>query len=134
SPVTISGRLHFLDVLRGLAALSVMLFHFFAEGVSPIHQELADSLPAWMARIIQQMYCGVDVFFVLSGFVIAFSMDGQTANVGYAGNFILRRSLRLDPPYWVAMALMIGYFLVLWPTKWHDFYLMYGGVRGLASN
>ena len=114
--------------------MSVMLFHFFAPGVSPIHDELAASMPTSMTRIIQEMYCGVNVFFVLSGFVIAFSMDGQTANLRYAGNFIVRRSLRLDPPYWAAMALMIGYFLLLWPTKWHDFYLMYGGMRGVAAN
>src|SRR5262245_38603017 len=94
SSLKISGRLHFLDALRGLAAVAVMLFHFFHKGVSPLHERLAASLPAWMSHTLSSMYCGVDVFFVLSGFVIAFSMDGQTTNVRYAGNFILRRSLR----------------------------------------
>lgn len=134
TPIMLSGRLHFLDALRGLAAMSVMLFHFFVVGVSPVHEPLAAALPAWVAGVIQQMFCGVDVFFVLSGFVIAFSMDGQTTNLRYAGNFIMRRSLRLDPPYWVAAALMLAYFLMLWPAQWHDFYLQYGGVRGVAAN
>lgn len=111
-----------------------MIFHLFAQGISPIHPELASSLPAWTAQIIQQMFCGVEVFFVLSGFVIAFAMDGQTTDLRYAGNFIVRRSLRLDPPYWVAVALMLGYFLIRWPSLWHDFYLQYGGVKGLLVN
>jgi peptidoglycan/LPS O-acetylase OafA/YrhL len=133
-PVALTGRLHFLDALRGLAALAVMLFHFFALGVSPVHDRLAAGMPLWIAWLFQHLYCGVEVFFVLSGFVIAFSMDGHTANLRYAGNFIVRRSLRLDPPYWVACALMLGYFLCRWPTRWHDFYLMYGGIKGLAAN
>jgi len=134
SPVALSGRLHFLDALRGLAAMAVMFFHFFAQGVSPLHGELAGGLPSWLTQTIGHMFSGVDVFFVLSGFVIAFSMDGRTADLRYAGNFILRRSLRLDPPYWVAATLMLGYFLVLWPSNWHDFYLEYGGLRGIAVN
>lgn len=132
--MTLTGRLHFLDALRGLAALAVMFFHFFAPGVSPIHAPLAASLPGWLAQVVAHLFCGVDVFFVLSGFVIAFSMDGHAANVRYAGNFILRRCLRLDPPYWVAAGLMVTYFLVMWPAKWHDFYLMYGGIAGVLAN
>ena len=56
SPVTLTGRLHFLDALRGLAALSVMFFHFFALGVSPVHDQLAAGVPAWTAGILQHMY------------------------------------------------------------------------------
>jgi peptidoglycan/LPS O-acetylase OafA/YrhL len=41
----------------------------------------------------------VDVFFVVSGFVIAHSLFGATITPKYAERFILRRSLRLDPPY-----------------------------------
>ncbi len=134
APVALTGRLHFLDALRGLAAVSVMLFHFFALGVSPVHDQLATTVPAWIAWIWQHLFCGVEIFFVLSGFVIAFSMDGHTTNLRYAGNFIVRRSLRLDPPYWVACALMLGYFFCRWPAQWHDFYLMFGGIKGVAVN
>jgi peptidoglycan/LPS O-acetylase OafA/YrhL len=127
-------RLNFLESLRGLAAVAVMLFHFFAAGVSPIHGPLAASLPAWGGAVLEHLFCGVDVFFVLSGFVIAYSMAGQAADWRYAGNFILRRSVRLGPAYWVASALMVSYFLAFWPSKWHDFYVMYGGVAGIVAN
>jgi len=134
APVELTGRLQYLETLRGLAAVSVMVFHFFAQGVSPVHNQLAATLPVWMGAAIGQLFCGVDIFFVLSGFVIAFSMDGQAANLRYAGNFIVRRTVRLTPAYWAASALMLGYLLCMWPAKWHDFYLQFGGVKGLAAN
>lgn len=129
-----SDRLHFLDALRGLAAACVMVFHFYSGSVSPIHSELAASLPIWTDQLISHMYLGVELFFVLSGFVIAYSMDGNRHNLRYAGNFIVRRSLRLDPPFWTACVLMLAYLLVRWPEMWHGFYLMFGGYRGLLAN
>lgn len=53
---------------------------------------------------------GVAVFFVISGFVIAASNSDQNLTAGYIGRFILRRSLRLDPPYWVTMMFVILFF------------------------
>ena len=94
----------FVDGLRGLAALAVVLVH--ASGmIFAGHRSPGDFLD----RLSQQVgVCrhGVDVFFVISGFVIAHSIGAATINAAYAGRFALRRSLRLDPPYWVAIALM----------------------------
>jgi peptidoglycan/LPS O-acetylase OafA/YrhL len=44
---------------------------------------------------------------VLSGFVIAHSIGEARVGVGYAGRFVLRRSVRLDPPYWAVIALVL---------------------------
>jgi peptidoglycan/LPS O-acetylase OafA/YrhL len=52
---------------------------------------------------------GVQVFFVLSGFVIAHSMARHDVTVSYFGRFVLRRSLRLDPPYWGSILLTIAF-------------------------
>ncbi|NBV85029.1 MAG: acyltransferase [Verrucomicrobia bacterium] len=130
----LSGRLHFLDAIRGIAAFSVMLFHFYSELVSPLHKQLESSIPSWLGGCIDSLARGVDIFFVLSGFVIAASLHGKEMNPSHAGNFILRRALRLTPPYWVACSLMLAYFVFLWPTKWQDFYGCYGGVKGILSN
>lgn len=126
--------MHFLDALRGIAAFSVMLYHFYSARVSPIHDPLSASLPGFLGNVISNMYIGVEIFFVLSGFVIAYSMDLNRHTIGYAGNFILRRSLRLDPPYWSAAFLMLAVYLIQWPTQWHDFYLMFSGYQGILSN
>ena len=49
---------------------------------------------------------GVTIFFVISGFVIASSLRGAWITPRFFGNFVLRRSIRLDPPYWISIALM----------------------------
>jgi len=49
----------------------------------------------------------VVAFFVISGFVIMQSMRNAQITPGFIGRFAVRRSLRLDPPYWVTIAAMI---------------------------
>jgi peptidoglycan/LPS O-acetylase OafA/YrhL len=98
-------RFTFVDALRGLAALGVVLFH--AEEGQHI-SELFSHLPYWLQIGLDHGSLGVPVFFVLSGFVIAHSLYEQRMNLNLLGRFTLRRSLRLDPPYWVAIALTIG--------------------------
>jgi peptidoglycan/LPS O-acetylase OafA/YrhL len=48
---------------------------------------------------------GVQVFFVLSGFVIAYILRNEKITPVSFGRFLLRRATRLDPPYWVAILL-----------------------------
>jgi peptidoglycan/LPS O-acetylase OafA/YrhL len=86
--------------MRALAALAVALFHFHGET-----GRLSAVLPQVIRSVIAHGYLGVDVFFVLSGFVIARSLTDARWSAGFFGRFVLRRSLRLDPPYWVAIAL-----------------------------
>ncbi len=98
-------RFTFVDALRGLAALWVACFHFY-EGVSNHYQ--SKPFPEPFPTLLRLGDCGVDVFFVLSGFVIAFSIREAKITLGYFGNFVLRRSARLEPPYWVTIALTIA--------------------------
>jgi peptidoglycan/LPS O-acetylase OafA/YrhL len=97
-------RFAFVDALRGLAALSVVLYHAY-EG-SHIAGLLAH-LPAWVTHLLRQGGIGVAVFFVLSGFVISHSVARSRVTLPFVGRFMLRRSLRLEPPYWFAIALAI---------------------------
>ncbi len=104
-----SKRMTVIDALRGVAALAVILPHsvgFFESLESP----------SWPVRFFFSLsdmgHCGVDVFFVLSGFVIASSLSGALITWRFFLNFALRRSIRLDPPYWVAIALMFGYLFL----------------------
>lgn len=101
-----NNRLVFIDALRGVAAMGVVLFH--AEEGHHI-PELLVLLPYWFQSVIEHGNLGVPIFFVLSGFVIAHSLYGQRMNGNLFGRFTLRRSLRLDPPYWVAIAISIGF-------------------------
>mgnify|MGYP006153747031 CR=1 FL=1 len=52
------------------------------------------------------------------GFVIAHSMANHVIDARYAGNFILRRSIRLDPPYWMMIAVaMVDAIVAVTPAS-----------------
>jgi peptidoglycan/LPS O-acetylase OafA/YrhL len=87
-----SQRVPALDLLRFIAAFSVMLYHYVS------HRPLADGSLSFMATVTQQGYLGVDVFFMISGFVILWSAHGRSATA-----FTRARILRLYPEFWLAM-------------------------------
>ncbi len=86
-------RVYSVEVLRGLAALWVAWFHMTTETVP-----VAGSF-GWL---------GVDVFFVISGFVIPLSLRGADYRVPDFGRFLTRRLVRLEPPYLISIALTIA--------------------------
>lgn len=101
-----SIRLRFLDGLRGLAALSVVIHH--------IHQELewAGDLPAGLFRATKFLQLGhyaVAVFIVLSGYSLMLpvvrSEDWQLPGGRWA--YLKRRARRILPPYYAALALTL---------------------------
>lgn len=94
-------RFHFLDALRGLAAGGVVLHHlFFSSVMVTVYQGTS---PSWVRDLFQVGAHGVEIFFVLSGFVIAHSLRNNDLSLASLGRFILRRQVRLDPPYWAAL-------------------------------
>ena len=96
-------RLTFLDALRGLAALSVAVFHIYA--FSAVGTHLATVEPSWLDAAFKHGGLGIDVFFVISGMAIASNIPGSKITWRYVGRFAMRRSIRLDPPYWATLAL-----------------------------
>lgn len=98
-----SGRFVFVDALRGVAALAVLGSHVIG---SPNNPGLLKIISAsTISCIVAAGQTGVDIFFVISGFVIAHSVRKLILSPRGVGAFILRRQLRLDPPYWAAMVL-----------------------------
>lgn len=134
------GRFLFLDALRGIAAVSVALFHFNNQYASPTYREFSALLPAAVLAVWHHLDLGVEIFFVLSGFVIAHSMAGQRVNLKYAGNFIVRRSIRLDPPYWLILFITMAWPYVIFPTlvippaMVPGFFEKFGGVKWFVIN
>ena len=96
-----SSRLESVEVLRGLAAFAVMWFHFTLDtgnGISPLLA--ASGSYGWL---------GVSLFFVVSGFILPFAMHAG----GYRfpeklGTFVVKRLVRLEPPYLVSVLLAAG--------------------------
>ena len=86
-----------LDAIRGVAAISVMLYHF-----SPF---LADG------KVLPSSYLAVDLFFLLSGFVIAHAYDRKIENGMGFGTFVAIRLIRLYPLYLAGT--LLGFFYLL---------------------
>ncbi|MDB5898959.1 MAG: putative Acyltransferase 3 [Ramlibacter sp.] len=86
----------------------MVLFHAHAGQHLP---SLSQVVPG-LASLISHGDLGVQIFFVLSGFVIAHAIGGNRVTGRYIGWFVLRRSLRLDLPYWASMAVVIAFGLV----------------------
>src|SRR4051794_15898753 len=95
--VSFDGRSTYVDALRGIAAFSVACYHITRYG--PLPEPASQIIPGVLQRWFDYGWMGVQVFFVISGFVIAYSVRNARVTPGFLGNYALRRSIRLDPPY-----------------------------------
>lgn len=88
------GHLPALDGVRGLAILAVLLFHF---GTPPNPKGPVDAAITWL---FAYGALGVDLFFVLSGFLITGILYDSRTDPAYFRNFYMRRVLRIFPLYY----------------------------------
>ena len=104
-------RLGALDVLRLLAALMVAFYHY--AGRDGEISEAWGSSPAVQFPTLSQAFAygclGVQIFFVISGFVICMSGWGRPLR-----SFFASRVARLFPAYWVAVLLVTAVFALPW--------------------
>jgi peptidoglycan/LPS O-acetylase OafA/YrhL len=92
------GHLVPLDGLRGLAILLVMLVHFTTDMELP-----AGSIAVGVRSAFQFGWTGVDLFFVLSGFLITGILVDNKGSGRYFSAFYARRALRILPVYFLAV-------------------------------
>jgi len=105
-------RIQSLDFLRGIAACAVMLFHYTAR--TSIF--LSDGNPLRIAG--SYGHFGVEIFFVLSGFVIPYSMYASSYKISLLGKFLLKRSIRIEIPYLVVIVLEVALIYISSLTPW----------------
>lgn len=101
------GRRHVpaLDGLRGVAILLVMVYHFSGGTDQGVR-----GLDMWFSRVCGVGWAGVDLFFVLSGFLITGILIDARGVEGGLKRFFVRRSLRIFPLYY---AVLLGLFVGL---------------------
>jgi peptidoglycan/LPS O-acetylase OafA/YrhL len=97
-------RIHGLDFLRGVASLAVCWFHL----TSFTYATPDGAFYAALRRTGVYGWLGVEVFFVISGFVIPYSLHRAKYRLRSYPNFIAKRLVRLDPPYLVGIALILA--------------------------
>lgn len=94
------GHIPALDAIRGLAIVVVTLYRFGGGGEGPAR---AIEHP-WLIELGQR---GVDLFFVLSGFLITGILFDAKGKEHYFRNFYVRRALRIFPLYYAVLVLML---------------------------
>ncbi|HEX2719000.1 MAG TPA: acyltransferase, partial [Gemmatimonadaceae bacterium] len=100
-----------LDILRTVAVLLVMGRHLFPP---PAH------MPAWVqglaATLTRGGWVGVDLFFVLSGYLVSGLLFEEHKRSGRlsVGPFLLRRGLKIYPPFWLLIAVTVALSLSGW--------------------
>lgn len=100
APQTKSSRLPELDGIRGMAITMVLLNHSFSSPARHI---------AWLQDTFAIGWTGVDLFFVLSGFLIGGILLDVKESSNYFKAFYARRAFRILPLYYVWIG---GYFLI----------------------
>jgi exopolysaccharide production protein ExoZ len=99
-----------LQALRGCACLLVLFSH-----ITLYEGRVAEVvvLPNWLFKMGS---AGVDLFFVISGYIMLSLGDGGSSGLKVSLNFILRRMARIYPLYWVFTAIVIT-ILIFFPES-----------------
>jgi peptidoglycan/LPS O-acetylase OafA/YrhL len=105
-----------LDAIRGLAALAVVVFHLWYIG------------PMEEVGVFAVLQYAVDVFFILSGFLITTIILEHGGHRGFLRSFYARRFLRTWPIYYLTLLVAAASARWWWPrplSEWLPFYLTY---------
>jgi peptidoglycan/LPS O-acetylase OafA/YrhL len=106
-----------MDGLRFVAITMVILFHLngYLLAKSSLHRLGSSSESDWLAQIAMVGYRGVELFFVISGFILGLPFAARHLKNAAPVNlpkYYLRRLTRLEPPYFVTVLLL--FVLALW--------------------
>ena len=96
-----SARIHYLDSIRGIAAMMVVVMHF-------IGWKWNETLQFKLANIIFNGTEAVSFFFVLSGFVLSYSYLNSSRKINFA-KYSYKRILRLYPAYIINILALFVY-------------------------
>lgn len=106
-----SRRIEELDGLRGVSIALVLIYHYFV-----LHAETQLGSPAaYLQQYMHISLAGVDMFFVLSGFLLGGVLLDQRRGENFFRVFYLRRALRILPPY-VLFLILFAVALALGPS------------------
>jgi len=103
-------RLGFIDALRGIAAIYVVIFHIVKAPVFHL------TLPSWLRPFIFNGSSGVALFFILSGFTLCYTYHPVMSTPGSLKKFYIRRFFRIAPLYYVILIFMTVLILLTLPS------------------
>ncbi|MFO0816336.1 MAG: acyltransferase [Pirellulales bacterium] len=111
-------RITELDLLRFVAAISVVLFHYAFRGYAA--NDMTTMPHPELAPIAKYGHLGVQLFFMISGFVILMSAAG-----GSLRQFVVSRIVRLYPAFWICCTITFLFTLAIggdrYVASWKQF-------------
>ena len=110
--------------MRGLAAIAVMFAHL--QGVEARQADSGGILPPDMMSGVS----GVDLFFVISGFIMVWIAGETDTGVRQSGKFLFARVMRIYPLWWLFAGVMAGYFFYAYGVPWYVEVVTLLGVDG----
>lgn len=114
-PRPTNSRYQSLDFWRGAACLMLFCFHgsFYADKTFAAGDLSTWSPGALGVRGVRILWVGVPIFFVISGYCIAASIDSLRRKPHSLGNYFFRRFRRIYPPLWIASGLAVLFCLAV---------------------
>lgn len=95
-----------LDTLRGIAVLMVVFYHGFGYLIGPYGLRSYTGISKYFLAATWTGWMGVNLFFVLSGFLITGILLDSKNRANYFGRFYFRRALRILPAYYLILLLL----------------------------
>ena len=102
-----SEKIDIIQVLRGIAVVMVIVFHF-KDVIKP-----GEFLKKELDFLFDSGAAGVDLFFVISGFIMVFVTKKSTGGIKYARKFLIKRILRIWPLYIIST---VAYAIIVAPV------------------
>ena len=105
------GKIETIETLRGIASLMVCLYHLTKSNLPFLGS--AEIL----VSVFAYGWLGVEIFFVLSGFIIPYSMIKSGYRIRNFFTFLAKRCIRIEPPYILSILLVVvlGFISVFMP-------------------
>jgi len=95
-----------IQAMRGIAAVAVMLLHY-----NPF---IAIPAGCFLGKVIPGASWGVDLFFLISGFIAAYTVNINASGLVAGASYIVRRFIRIIPLYYILTILSFGSDKTAW--------------------
>lgn len=99
------SKIESIQALRGIAALAVALLHL--AGLQMLEGFREDT------GLYRYGWLGVDIFFIISGFIMVWVTRTISAGPKIAGRFLMQRAVRIFPLWWVSVSFVALFFFII---------------------